>query len=327
MLFKGNSDHYEKYRGQEYYYIDSSQNLYFKSFHSGKYELIKDVDLNSFAFLANFYSYDKERIYHQSKCLKKGYTTFRDYQSYGYFKVDDILYWFGKKVKDNFTRDLINISEHFFTDNDKLFVNGQMFDFDKDSFSILNKFYAKDSSIVFHSDQIIDLADSETFRVIREDSGYSPEFVAMYAFLSDNGNSSWACDKNNLYFCGKRFLSGVIDPLTTRVIRTHVLIDKSNVFYHKKLVKGADPNTFQCIVDSSERSDNNRIKFFTSFFKDKENIFYLYEDEVSESKDEIIRCTPKNRAKYIVDLKILEERYSIYNLDISDVEKIKGLLR
>jgi hypothetical protein len=130
-----------------------------------------------------------------------------------------------------------------------------------------------------------------------------------------------------LYCCGQRFLSGVIDPLSTRVIRMHILIDRSNVFYHKKLVKGADPNTFQCIVDLSERGDKNRIKFFTSFFKDKENIFYLYEDEVSESKDEIIKCTPRNRGKYSEDLKVLAERHSIYNLDISDLEKIKGLLR
>jgi hypothetical protein len=128
---------------------DSSKNLYFKSLHSGKYELIKDVDLNSIVFLTNFYLYDKERIYHESKCLKKGYTTFKDYERYGYFKVDNILYWFGKKVRGNFIQELINISEHFFTDNDKLFVNGQAFDFDKHSFLVLINFTLKIRELYF----------------------------------------------------------------------------------------------------------------------------------------------------------------------------------
>lgn len=162
-----------------------------------------------------------------------------------------------------------------------MYVNGKIFDFDKDSFLLLNKFYAKDSSLVFHSDEVIYSADADTFKVIREDSGYSPEFLAKYSFLADDGYSSWACDKNSLYFCGKQFLSGIIDPLTTKVIRTHILIDKDNVFYHKKLVKGADPNTFACIVDLKKGDDKNRLNFFTSFFKDKENIFFLCEDEVS----------------------------------------------
>lgn len=316
---------YEKYRGQDYYYIDSSQNLYFKSFHTGKYELIKGADLNSLVFLTNFYLYDKERIYYESKCLKKGYTTFKDYAAYGYLKVDNTLYWFGEKIKD-LTQDLVNISEHFFTDSEQLYVNGQVFDFDRDSFLLLNRYYAKDSDTVFHSDEIISSADSETFRVIKEDSGYSQEFLAKYNFLVDDGNSSWACDKNHLYFCGKPFLSGTIDPQTTRVLRTHILIDKNNVFYYNKPVKGADPNTFQCIVDTSKKENKSKIKFFTSFFKDRNNIFYLYEDRVSESKNKIILCTQKNRNMYIDELKILAELCNVYDLNMSDVERIKRLV-
>jgi hypothetical protein len=162
--------------------------------------------------------------------------------------------------------------------------------------------------------------------VIKEDSGYSQEFLAKYNFLADNGYSSWACDKNNMYFCGEPFLSGVIDPLTARVIRTHILIDKKNVFYHKNIVKDVDPDTFQCIVDTAEKEDHNKMKFFTSFFKDRENIFYLYEHEVNERKDEIIRCTQSNRGMYIDELKILAARHSYYNLDINDFERIKRLV-
>jgi len=327
MPNKENAHPYKKYKGEDYYFLDSSKNLYFKSFRSGKYELIKDVDLGSLKLMTNFYSYDNKRVYHESRCLKQGYKTLRDYERYGYFKVDDVLYWYGKKLKSGFKCDLINISEHFFTDNDKLFVNGKIFDFDKDSFLLLNKFYAKDSSLVFHSDEVINSADANTFNVIKEDSGYSPEFLAKYSFLADDGYSSWACDKNSLYFCGKQFLSGIIDPLTTKVIRTHILIDKDYVFYHKKLVKGADPDSFECIVDLRKGVNKNRMKFFTSFFKDKNNIFYLYEDEVSEVRNEIIRCTSKNRGKYIEDMKTMVKKHRYYNLDLNDMEKMGVLLK
>ena len=326
-LFSRNKDSYKKFKGQEYFYTDNSNNLYFKSFHTGNFELVKDADLKSLTFLSNTYFYDKKRIFHESKCLKKDYSTFKDYESYGYFKIDNVLFWFGKKVKEDFTDDLINISEHFFADNEHLFVNGQMFDFDKETFKCLNRSYAKDSKIVFHSDKVIDSADSETFRVIREDSGYSQDFIDKYNFLTEDGFSAWACDKNNLYFCGKPFLSGLIDPLTTRIIRTHILIDKNNVFYHKKQVKDADPDTFECIIDSSKINDEyKKIKIFTSFFKDKDNIFYLYEDEVSESKDEIIKCTRRNRKKYIDDLKVMTENFEIYNLTDTDIERINKLI-
>lgn len=327
-LFERNKGNYKKFKEQEYFYTDNSNNLYFKSFHTGKFELVKDADLNSITFLTNTYFYDKDRIFHESKCLKKGYSTFKDYESYGYFKVDNVLYWFGKKVKTDFNRDLLNISEHFFTDNEHLFVNGQVFDFDKKTFSTLNRFYAKDSNIVFHSDKVINSADSETFKVIREDSGYSQDFLAKYSFLVDEGYSAWACDKNNLYYCGEAFLSGVIDPLTTRIIQTNILIDKNNVFYHKKHVKDADPDTFECIFDTSKINDEYKeIKFFTSFYKDKENLFYLYEEELSESKNEIIKCTRKNRKKFIDDLKAMVGKLDIYNLTEVDIERINILIQ
>jgi hypothetical protein len=325
-LFSRNKDSYKKFKGQEYFYTDNSNNLYFKSFHTGNFELVKDADLKSLTFLSNTYFYDKERIFHESKCLKKDYSTFKDYESYGYFKIDNVLFWFGKKVKEDFTDDLINISEHFFADNDHLFVNGQMFDFDKDTFKTLNRFYAKDSNIVFHSDEIIDSADAKTFNVISEDSGYGKEFLDEYSFLVDNGYSAWACDKKNLYFCGKPYLSGLIDPLTTRIIRNHILIDENNVFYHKKLVKDADSGSFQCIVDSSMKGDDNKMKIFTSFFKDKENIFYLYEDEISESKDEIIKCTRRNRKKFIDDLKTMIDNHETCNLTEVDIKRINSLI-
>ncbi len=320
-------DKYKKFRGQEYFFTDDSHNLYFKSFHTGRFELIKYVDLESIDFLSGTYFYDKERIFHGSKCLKKGYSTFKDYESYGYFKIDNVLLWNGKKVKEDFTADLVNISEHFFTDNELLFVNGRIFDFDKDTFRILSKFYAKDSNIVFYSDSVIDSADAETFRVIPEDSGYSAEFLGKFDFLKDGGYSGWACDRKNLYHCGMPFLSGVIDPLTTRIIRHHILMDKNNVYFYKKIVKDADPDTFECIVDASKIDDRlNYIKIFTPFFKDKDNIFYFYEDEARESKDEIIKCTKRNRTKFIDDMRKLSAHLDVLNLVAVDVERIKRLL-
>jgi hypothetical protein len=71
MPKKEDTHPYKKYKGKDYYYVDSSKNLYFKSFRSGKYELIKDVDLGSLKLMTNFYSCDKERVYHESKCLKR----------------------------------------------------------------------------------------------------------------------------------------------------------------------------------------------------------------------------------------------------------------
>jgi hypothetical protein len=327
-LFSRNTNNYKKFKGQEYFYTDNFNNLYFKSFHTGNFELVKDVDLKSLTFLSNFYFYDKERVFHESKCLKKDYTTFKDYQSYGYFKIDNILFWFGEKVKEDFTDDLINISEHFFTDNKHLFVNGHMFDFDIKTFKILNRYYAKDSNIVFHSDQIIDSADPETFSVIREDSGYTQAFLNKYNFLTDDGFSAWACDKNNLYFSGKPFLAELIDPLTTRIIRTHILIDNYSVYYFEKQIKDADPDTFECIIDFSKINHEYReIEFFTSFFKDKDNIFYLYEDKLSESKNEIIKCTRSNRKKYIDDLIVITKNIGIYNLTEIEIDRIHKLAK
>ncbi len=97
--------------------------------------------------------------------------------------------------------------------------------------------------------------------------------------------------------------------------------------YHKKQVKDADPDTFECIIDSSKINDEyKKIKIFTSFFKDKDNIFYLYEDEVSESKDEIIKCTRRNRKKYLDDLKALTDKLEIYNFSDADKERINKLI-
>lgn len=287
---------------------------------------MKDVDVKNFMILTNSYGYDKVSIFHESKCLKKGYKTFKDYERHGYFKIDNTLYWFGKLIKESVLTELYNISGHFYTDDESLFVNGKIFSFDKGSFTTLNQSYAKDKNNVFYSDKIIDSADSMTFSVIEEHSGYKDEFINEFNFLIDNDYSPWASDNNNLYFCGKPFLVGLIDPKSTKAMRNHILLDKDNVFYFDKIITGADSNSFECIVDLRKKKEQDKIRLFTNFFKDQENIFYLNEDARSESKDKVIKCEKRNLKKYIDDIKRIADDYDNYNLNADDKKKIERLL-
>ncbi|HMK19928.1 MAG TPA: DKNYY domain-containing protein [Chitinophagaceae bacterium] len=276
-----------KYLKEEYYLQDNDGNIYFKSFNTGKIELLNGVDIKSFKLLTNFYSCDKNKIFSESKLLKENYSTYTDYKSYGYFKIDNSLYWYGKKIQNDFKEELILISEHFFTDGKNLFVNGKRFPFEKESFIILNKFYAKDKSTVFHSDEIISEADPSTFKVLYEYEGLSKDILAKYSFIKDSGYSSWAHDKKHVYYCEEIFLKGIIDAASTVVIDIHILRDKNHVYYFDKIIDEADSNSFQPILNLNKKTYDN-IGLSTPFYRDNQNIFYLQEHASNENKDQII---------------------------------------
>lgn len=318
---------YRKFKRHEYYYTGAAGSLYFLSPDSGKYEKLRGADATSFKLLDNFYGYDKQAIFYGSTCLKREYKSFKDYSVHGYMQIDSDLYSGDEKIKSNFKGKLTNLGGIFYTDGTNLIVLGKFFKFDAKSFVIVEGDVAKDRKNVFHADAIIKSADAKTFRVIPENSAIPAALKRKFKFLARARDSSWAADKKHIYFCGEVHLQGKVNPLSTRVMGHHILLDKKHVFYFDKLVEGADPATFEPIVEVGRKIKNSidEIMFFTAFFKDKNNIYYRYEDGRNEKKDRIIACTKSNRKKYQKDLKRITRNYSSFNLTAQEIERIKAL--
>jgi hypothetical protein len=318
---------YRKFKRHNYYFTDAAGDLYFLSPQSSKYERLKGADSASFKVLHNFYGHDKQAIFYGSKCLVRGYTSFTDYSASTYMQIDGDLYYGEKKIKTNFKGELTNIGGIYYTDGKDLIVLGKFFTFDAKSFVILDDSLAKDKKRVFNADTVIASADAKTFRVIPENAGLPAALRKKFTFLVDEGPYSWTADKKHLYFCGEVHLEGKIDPASTRVFGSSVLLDKNHVYYFDTLVEGADPATFEPIVEVSRKIKNtvDRIKFFTAFYKDKNNIYYGYEDGRGYKNDRIIVCSKENRRKYQDDLKRITRNYGSFNLTAREIERIKAL--
>lgn len=310
----------------DYYFVDQENCIYFNSFNTGKLELLKDAEIDDFIVLSNFYSHDCKRVYHESKLLKKNYKSLIDYKNYGYFKIDNVLYWFGKKVQTDFTGELKNIAKHFFTDDVNLIVNGKRFSFDIGSFKVLNEFYAKDNKQVFHSDKLIGEADSESFRVLGEHSALSDGLLSTYPFLNKDSYSPWACDQHQVYFCGQPFLPGVIDPASTKGFHSHVLKDEKHVYYFDKVVEGADSDTFEPLIRQYAKATMT-TDLFTYYYRDYRTLYFLYQDGRSERNNTILPISKVNLKKNKeVLLKLLENSIR-YQLKPTEVELVEQLLK
>ena len=91
------------------YYLENGSLIYHSS-HSGKHTKIKGIDLESLKILTNHYCCDNKSIYYEEERLKVDYHSYVDYEAYGYFRIDDALYWNGKIISHNFCNDLIHIA-------------------------------------------------------------------------------------------------------------------------------------------------------------------------------------------------------------------------
>jgi len=307
------------YKGSRYYFRDEAEDIYIKSVHTGGYEMLPGVDVASFEILTNFYSCDKTKLFYEATVLKENYTSYHDYERYGYLEVDHCLYWFGKRVQKNFRGTLNVIAHHFFTDRTFLFVNGKKFSFHKDSFVVLNKFYAKDETTVYHSAKRISGADSSTFEVLREYSGLPVSVLSAYDFLNDNGYSSWARDKNQMYFCGDSFMKGIIDPASVCLLDLHVLKDKNRVYYFDQIVEGADAESFQPILRLGLEVEDT-IGLFTSYYRDRKTFYYLLESEKRTHIVSLAKLTPWERRKVI---KRMLEHSKDFCLSEDDIKMLK----
>lgn len=67
------------FKNSEYYFTDSKSNIYFKSYKTGKFEVLKGADINSFVLLTNFYSRDAQNFFKDSTLIKSNYKNYTDY--------------------------------------------------------------------------------------------------------------------------------------------------------------------------------------------------------------------------------------------------------
>src|SRR4030095_6456190 len=190
----------------------------------------------------------------------------------------------------------------------------------------LNRFYAKDNYEVFHSDEKIFKAEPSTFEVLDEFSGLSKDIISKYSFLKNDGYSSWARDKNHVYYCGEILLKGTIDPSSVSIVDTHVLKDRKHVYYFDKIVEGADPESFQPIL-KHDKAIKDKLDLFTSFYRDKHNLYYLLEHTNDEDENKIVSISQLNTKQGKITLKNLLAQRKEFGLMESEISMIRNLIK
>ncbi|MDJ1496693.1 DKNYY domain-containing protein [Cytophagaceae bacterium DM2B3-1] len=312
-----------------HYFQDEAGNVYFNSIHTGKLERMKGVTIANFCYLDGFYSSDGTRLYYESKLLKKSYQNLHRHNGSWYFTIDESLYWGDRLVQEKFQGSVQHIAEHFYTDGTSLFVNGNPLSFDRESFQVLNKFYAKDKNTVFLSDKVIVGTDAASFQVIPSDSGLSSELLIQFPFLRDKGYSFYACDHYRVYDGTNAILEGLIDPASVQVIQTMVIRDKKHIYYCNTIVECYDPDSFQPIYGKPDRPDRLFPAFeqYTPFYRDKVTLYYLLEDKYDSRKSRIV---PLGRLQSCQRKPVLErlldniDAYNLSEIELSWIYSLSG---
>lgn len=309
----------------EYGYYKKDDKLYFYSFHSGRHKLVKNINISNYQELSNYYCRDDKNIFHEGKLIKKNYKQYFDYKKYGYLKTDNELYWFGVLIDSEFYGELKEIQYHYFTDDINLYVNGQKLYFNKKSFVVLNKFYAKDNLNVFSSSNKVLEADSLSFKILSDYSGITNKILLKNILETDDAYSGWAYDKNNIFYCGKIIISNHKSKDYIKMIKHPIVLTKFYVYYFDKIVKGADPLTFQpvLITDLDDTLDIGikKIKIFTGYYYDNNHFFKLYEDKKNENLDMIYQLTESD-SKDIKDLLRIKERINLNSTQLHSLKKL-----
>lgn len=165
-------------------------------------------------------------------------------------------------------------------DKDHVYMEGILLDFmDSKSLTVLSDDFAKDEKKVVCRSKVINEADIDTFEIkkilnsegkleaygvdmhslykcgggyIRYESIYSDSFTP----LKDN----FFKDKVNVFWSNKK-LPAVVIPQKFKVLKGGYGTDGINIYFHHKLVKGVDPETFEVISNFRAKDKNHQYEF------------------------------------------------------------------
>jgi hypothetical protein len=237
---------------------------------------LNNVDSESFEVIGGVgssYAHDKNNLY------RKG-IKIRNHNSADQYKIigdsfiiinQNLIYYYYDKVKniDPLTFKLIGISgSYLYTkDKDNLYYQDEILKLaDPQTFHYINYGYSKDKDNVYYQDEILKLADPQTFSMVTYHSA------------------------NNQYEFRYPYRPGVIIDVSLDYHNYYIQMyyaDKNNVYFKDKIIESADPETFQYIGNGRAKDKNN------VYFKDK-----IIESAEVEKYDTIEAYSPLDIAEY-----------------------------
>lgn len=189
------------------------------------------------------------------------------------------------------------LTDMFSTDGQYYYYNGKLLDLpiDTQTFEIINPQYSKDKNHVYYhtnySHSIIENADPSTFRHIinnyykdRNHVYYHGNYNILIIENADPNTfeyvvNHYSKDKNFVYFDHRKLVDSKVFPSANQVevintpnniINNIYLKDTKHVFHYGRLIKGADPKTFELIIDQ----DKSGKQYLTSYSKDSKNVYF-----------------------------------------------------
>ena len=250
MLLASCNDGKYEIRGNQVYYT-------WWTFSFGHQDsLLIGADADSFEELEDWLGRDKTHVWYEArlvegcdpqtvKAIKKG--LIRDKKDY-YFEGAPL------HVKDMETFEIVEFNEYCLWAKDSkcgYYDSTHIEGIDYETFKSAGTFVAKDKNHVYRFGKVLPLADPETFEEI--EGGYMKDKDRVWymdSIMPDaegkSVESSWsyAWDSKHVWYNG-RLLKGA-DPKTFEVLKSgYYAKDAKHVWYHDEIVKGADAASFK----------------------------------------------------------------------------------
>ena len=304
---------------------------------------LKFIDKASFKRLSDSYISDKNGIYYLDKIIKGADKNSFEIMEWDYAKDKNNIYYEDKKVSGA-DINTFEVKEDIVKDKNSIYSNGKKLEgADIQTFRKLNEYYDIDKNNIYYN-----LNSNLDIKRIKNTDG---NFKIIEEKLIKN--------KDGMYYLGEKIKE--IDPNSFKIIRKNNLKkdnsyyakDSKNVYYIQldpsyildtdntlknvvKVLKGANPNTFEVINDYYSKDDKNifyiswivekeplikgaDIKTFevlnNDFSKDKDNVYFRTdrEEDLDSKSFKILNLNSQNRNGYY-----LEDKNGIYFLKIDD---------
>jgi len=294
------------------YYTKKCEKVYFNATE------IQEADADSFKTIKSTgpkgrayksYARDHKHIFCDGNILNKA-----DTES---FYFDNSKYLFKDKndyYKDCKVYDVIEIGSELISEtSDGIKIHTESFK------EITNGFYKDKNHIYFVTMgglERVPNADSNSFEVIENSKLYKDKNhvygfklgMGAFPFPIENADPNsfqtlgylFGKDKNNVYF---NINSLDVDKNSFEVLDEYYSKDNSKVYFQERLIKNADPKSFQLITDNPDYGN------FSRFSKDKNNVYYLF--------SKIENLDPNNYE--FIGYNLLKDDNNIYTIKSSDM--------
>ena len=282
LTFEALDNHYAKDKNKVYY---CSEEREVKNFYMTKRQGVYNVvgaDAPTFKLLGedNFgYCKDKYRGYINGKSFEVKDVASLELIDHVFLKDKYQVYCNRVAVPGSDPATFKDIAEYYFKDKNNVYTYRNDGDLvilpcKKESFSVIEYPYSKDAEGVYHEDKKITGANVTSF--IKLENEYAKDKNAAYfknlkiegadvlSFVVDKGyenttdESYFAKDKNLVY--NRNLPLKDVDVISFQALKQGYTKDKSHVYYNQKVVKGADPLTFECFglqVGGADSKDKN----------------------------------------------------------------------